>query len=106
MHIYVRVDTITLLIGIRPVILTKKRKQHPSPGDDASTADVAPGRVGRGEQDEARRANETPNGGPHLELGRLWLKTWFQSDSSIAYTTGQHICTKQNTRYLLRVIPA
>ena len=44
-------------------------------GDDASTAEAAPGRVGRDEQGEARRANTTPNGGPHLELGRLRLKT-------------------------------
>ena len=52
----------------------KKKKQHPSPGDDASTAEAAPGRVGRGEQGEARRADSTPNVGPHLELGRLRLK--------------------------------
>ena len=66
--------------------LTKKRKQHPPPGDDASTAEAAPGKVGRDEQGEARRANTTPNrvgrdaqgearrantrpnGGPHLAL--------------------------------------
>ena len=49
-------------------IFTKKRKQHPSPGEDASTDEAAPGRVERVEQGEARRANTTPNGGPHLEL--------------------------------------
>ena len=48
--------------------MTKKRKQHRSQGEDASTAEVAPGRVGKGEHAEARRANTTPNGGPHLEL--------------------------------------
>ena len=32
--------------------------------------------------------NTTPNGGPHLELGRLRLKTWSKSDVSIAKTTG------------------
>ena len=60
MHLYVRMDAWD--------ILTKKRKQHPSPGDGASTAEAAPGRVGRGGQGEARRAITTPNGGPHLEL--------------------------------------
>ena len=51
-----------------------KTKQHPSQGDDASTAEADPGRVKREEQGAARRANTTPNGGPHLELGRLRLK--------------------------------
>ena len=68
--------------------MTKKQKQHPAPGDDASTPKAASGRVGRYEQDEARRANTTPNGGPHLELGRLRRKTWSKSDLSIAETTG------------------
>ena len=68
--------------------MTKKRKQHPAPGDDASTAEATSGRVGREEQDEARRANTTPSGGPHLELGRLRLKTWSKTDFSIAETTG------------------
>ena len=60
----------------------KKRKQHPPQGDHASTAEAAPGRVGRDEQGEARRANTTPNGGPHLELrvGRSRLKSWSNSD--------------------------
>ena len=48
--------------------LTEKRKQHPSPRDDACTAEAAPGRVGRDGQGEARRANTTIKGGPHLEL--------------------------------------
>ena len=51
--------------------LTKKRKQHLPLRDDASTAEAAPGRVGRDDQGEAHRANTTPNGGPHLELGLL-----------------------------------
>ena len=51
------------------------------------TAEAAPGRVGRDEQGEARRANTTPNGGPHLELGRLRLETWSKSDFSNAETT-------------------
>ena len=79
MYLYVLIDAWDVLI--------KKRKQHPPPGDDASTAEAAPGRVGRDEQGEARRANTTPNGGPHLELGRLRLKTWSKSDFSIAETT-------------------
>ena len=79
------------------VNLTNKRKQHPTPGDDASTAEAASGRVGRDEQGEERRAITAPNGGPHLELGRLRLKTWSKSDFSIAETTGQHI-------YILRSI--
>ena len=68
-------------------ILTKIRKQNPLPGDDPSTAEVAPGRVERDEQGEARRANATPNGGPHLELGCLRLKSWSKSDLSSAATT-------------------
>ena len=76
-------------------ILTKKQKLHPSPGDDASTAEAAPGRDGRGEQGEARRASSTPNCGPHLELlvGRLRLKTYSKTEFSIAQTTGQHFGT-------------
>ena len=42
-----------------------------SPGDDANTAEAAPGRVGKGEQGEARRANSTLIGGPLRELARL-----------------------------------
>ena len=67
-------------------ILTKKRKQNPLPGDDASTAEAALSGVERDEQGEARRANTTPNGGPHLERGRLRLKTGSKSDFSIAET--------------------
>ena len=68
-------------------ILTKKTKQHPSEGDDESMSEVARGRVDRDEHGEARRANTTPNGGPHLELGHLRLKTCSKSDFSIAETT-------------------
>ena len=60
MYLYVRVDAWE--------ILTKKRKQHPTLGDDASTAEAAPGRVRRDEQGETRRENTTLNGGLHLEL--------------------------------------
>ena len=58
-------------------------------GDDASKVEAASSRVGRDEHrySEARRANTTPNGGPHLELGRLRLETWSKSDFSIAETT-------------------
>ena len=78
MYLYVRIDGWD--------ILAKKRKQQPPPGDDASTAEAAPGRVGRDEQGVARRANTSPNGGPHLELGRLRLKTCSKSGFSIAET--------------------
>ena len=74
----------------RRIVLTKKRAQHLSysQGDDASTAEVRPGRVRRDEHGEARRANTTPNGGPHLEL--LWSvygsKPGLNADFSIAGT--------------------
>ena len=59
-YLYVRIESWDILI--------KKRKQHPSQGDDAGMAEGAPCIVGRDEQGEARRANATPDGGPHLEL--------------------------------------
>ena len=40
-------------------MLTKKQKQHPSPGDDASTAEAASGRVGR---DRVRHDEQTAHG--------------------------------------------
>ena len=58
----------------------EKRKQNPLPRDGASTAEAAPAQVERCGQGEIRRANSTPNGGPHLELGRLRLKTRSKSD--------------------------
>ena len=61
-------------------ILTKNRKQNPLPGGDASTAEAVPCRVEGDERGEARRANTTPNGGPHIELERLRLKAWSKSD--------------------------
>ena len=67
--------------------MTKKRKKHPSHGDDASTVEAGTCRVGRG-RGEARPAIITPRGGPHLDLGRLGLKTCSKSDFSIAETTG------------------
>ena len=76
MYLYVRI------LEIGTVVLTKKQKQHASQGDDASAAEAAPGRVGRGGQGEVRRAYSTPNGGFHLALliGRLRLKTWPKAD--------------------------
>ena len=53
MYLYVRIDALS--------ILTKEQKQHPPQGDDADTAEAAPGRVGRYEQGEAHRANTTTN---------------------------------------------
>ena len=84
-YLYVRIHTRD--------ILTKKLKQHPSKGDDASTAEVAPGRVGRDEHGEARRANTTPNGGPNLGLERLRLKTLSNLSYRLLRRHGQHIYT-------------
>ena len=79
MNIYVLIDNLD--------ILTKKRKEHPPQGDDASTAEAAPGRARRDEQGEAHRANTKPYGGPHLDLGRLRLKTLSKSYFSIPQAT-------------------
>ena len=78
MYLYVRIGAWDILI--------KKQKQHPSAGNNASTAEAAPGGVGRGQQGEARRAETIRNGVPHLELGRLRLKPCSESDVSIAKT--------------------
>ena len=71
--------------------MTKKRKQRRAPGDDAGTAEAASDRGGRDEQGEVLRGNTTPNGvpngGPHLELGRIGLETWSKYHFSIAETT-------------------
>ena len=93
MYLYVRIHTRDRTGSLNK----KKRKQHPSPGEDASTAEAAPGRVGRDGQGEARRANTTPKGGPHLEGGRLRLKTCSKYDFSIAETWSTYL--------LLRSIP-
>ena len=51
----------TLGIATIPFNWKKKKKtQHPPPGDNASMAEAAPGRVGRGEQGEALWASSTP----------------------------------------------
>ena len=84
-------DLVFLVIFIRTNIhlgyFDQTRKQQRSPGDYASTDETAPGRVGKYRQGEARRANTTPNGAPHLEVGHLRLKTWSKSDFPIAETT-------------------
>ena len=49
-----------------------------------------PGRVGRGEQGEARAGTSTPRGGPHREQARLRLKIWFKQHFSGAATTPHH----------------
>ena len=69
------------------------RKQNPLPGHDASMAEAAPGRVERDERGEARRAHTTPNGGPHLDLERLRLKTCLNLSARLLRRHGQHICT-------------
>jgi len=73
----------------------QKRKHRPPPGDDTSTAtaEAAPGRVGRDEQGEARRANTALNGGFQLELGRLRLKLDLNMTSRWLRRHGQHIYT-------------
>ena len=70
MYLYLPYEE-TLEIGT--IILKNNLKQHASPGDSPRPPR---GRVGRGEQCDARQANSTPNGGPHLELARLRLKAW------------------------------
>ena len=83
-----QIDTRYLQVRIeRWDVLVKERKQHPSQGDDARTAEGATCRVGRGEQGEALPAINAPRGGPHLDLGRLRLKTWSKFDFSMAGTT-------------------
>ena len=79
MYLYVRIDVLEKL--------TKCRKQQPPQGDDASTVYAATCRVGRGEQGEAHPTVSAPRGGPNVDLGRLRLKTWSQSDFSIDGTT-------------------
>ena len=64
-----------------------KTKTTPGAGEDASTAADASGKVGNDEHAEARRANTTPNCGPHLEVSRLHLEASIKSDCSIAGTT-------------------
>ena len=90
MYLYVRKDT-----RDRNKTFVQKEKQHPSPGDDVSMAEAASGRVRRDEQGEARRANTTPNGVSHLELGHLRLKTC-KSDFSTAETTPIHASISHN----------
>ena len=77
-YLYVRIDVWKTL--------TKKRKQHPPQRDDASTVSAATCRVWGGEQGEARPAISAPKSGPHLDLGRLRLKTLPKSDFWIAET--------------------
>ena len=66
--------------------IEKNRKQHPPQRDDASTVSAGTCRVGRGEQGAARPAISAPRGEPHIDLGRLRLKTLSKSDFWIAET--------------------
>ena len=84
MYLYVPIDAWDILI---------KRKQHPPPGDDATTAEAAPGRVGRDEQGGAIRGNIKPNYGAHLELGRLRLKPARNLTPRLLRRHGQRIYT-------------
>ena len=47
------------------------KQQAATPGRGTSTAEVTPGRVGSGEQGEAKRKQHTPRGGPHREQARF-----------------------------------
>ena len=76
MYLSVRIDNVD--------ILAQKREEQPPQGDAASTAEIAPGRVGGDEQGRAHRANTTWSGGVYFELGRLRRKSWSKSDFSIA----------------------
>ena len=60
-------------------------------GDDASTAEPAAGRADRDQQGQARRANTTPNGGPHLELGIYAQKLSLNLTSPLLRRHAQHI---------------
>ena len=71
------------------VILTKKRKQHLSQGDDASTAEATPSRVRRGEH--VRHDEQAAHRMVDLELGRLRLKTWSKCGFSIAETLATYL---------------
>ena len=71
-------DENTLVIGT--LLCKKKRIQHGSPGHDESTVEASLGRVGGGEQCEARRAHNTPQGGLHREKRRLRFSTWSRND--------------------------
>ena len=73
----------------------------------ARMAEAASGRVGRGEQGEARTANSTPNGGPHLELliARSRLKTFNKNDLSIAHRTHHPIIIHATHAFTRRASP-
>ena len=71
----------------RLAYLDQETKTVPLPGRRREHGRDYPGRVGRDEQGEARRANTTPNEGPHLELERLSFITGSKSDYSIVETT-------------------
>ena len=58
-----------LCVRIDAWIFWQETKTKPVAGRRREHGRAAPGRVERDEQGEARRANSTPNGGPHLELG-------------------------------------
>ena len=87
MYLYVRLNAWD--------ISTKKKDENSSHLRETTQApaEAAPGRVERDGQAEARRANTTQNGEPHLELGRLRLKTLSKSDLSIAETWPKYLST-------------
>ena len=79
MDLYVRIDVWEKM--------TKRRNSthRRETGCENGLGRYLQGREGR--VSEARPAISAPRGGPHLDLGRVRLKTWSKSDSSIAGMT-------------------
>ena len=78
MYLYIRIDA---------WILRRKNENRTRRRKTMRAWPRPPPAVKRDEQGGARRTSTTPNGGPHLELWRLRLKTWSKSDFSSAKTT-------------------
>ena len=70
-----------------PWIINNKTKTEPFTGRRRETGRGRHRQSRESEQGEAHRTNSTPKNGPHLELGRLRLKTSSKPDISIAKTT-------------------
>ena len=81
-----------ICVNIQFDILTKKNEQSTLRRETTRARPRPTGRVGRDEQGEAHRANTAPNGGPHLELGRLRLPG-LNLTSRLLRLHGQHIYT-------------
>ena len=88
-YVYIGTNTVYIRLGN----IYQKTKTAPAARRLREHSRGRPGRVGRDEQGEARRANTTRNGGPHFELGRLRLKSWSESDLPIAATWPKYLYT-------------